>query len=203
MLLASAFKLRRLTGIQLAAHPALTLLSAPSYHSSSAQHHPASQHPVPRQPNRLSCHYETLGITPVATRKDVQQAFRSRALLLHPDVQRGTVDDPEAFIRISAAYEVLSDAEARRRYDLARQAPVVAAPGEGSASRQRAAGPMARSREQERCACMPDMCLVCMHARHVSGTCGHACKTRVRNMLCVCMHAGCVRERRVLARMRP
>lgn len=42
-----------------------------------------------------------------------------RAKELHPDTARGTTDDAEAFVRLSAAYEVLSDAAQRRAYDVA------------------------------------------------------------------------------------
>ena len=63
-------------------------------------------------------HYEILGITESATLDDVKGAYRKLALRLHPD----TSDDPkttEIFMRVSEAYQVLSDAERRANYDIA------------------------------------------------------------------------------------
>jgi curved DNA-binding protein CbpA len=39
-----------------------------------------------------------------------------QALLLHPDVAKGTVSDPDAFVRLVAAYELLLDPKARAQY---------------------------------------------------------------------------------------
>lgn len=60
--------------------------------------------------------YEVLGVDRGATDKDIKTAFRRLAKKLHPDVNK----DPGAqaqFERISEAYDVLSDAEKRARYD--------------------------------------------------------------------------------------
>jgi len=58
--------------------------------------------------------YEALGISRHALQEEVRQAYRRLALLHHPD--RG--GDPRHFRTVAEAYEVLGDAERRRRYDL-------------------------------------------------------------------------------------
>ncbi len=63
-------------------------------------------------------YYEVLGVRRKATEREIKQAFRRLAREFHPDV---TGDDPvatERFKEITEAYECLSDAQKRRRYDL-------------------------------------------------------------------------------------
>jgi DnaJ family protein A protein 2 len=62
--------------------------------------------------------YSRLGVKPKATQKEIKVAYRKLALDHHPD--HG--GDPETFRLISEAYEVLSDEERRRFYDLERLA---------------------------------------------------------------------------------
>jgi curved DNA-binding protein CbpA len=65
--------------------------------------------------------YEELGVRPDASADELRRAYRSRARQLHPDLHIGG-DDPEAaaegMTRLNSAWRVLSDPEARRRYDL-------------------------------------------------------------------------------------
>jgi DnaJ-class molecular chaperone len=61
--------------------------------------------------------YEVLGIAKSADEAEVKRAFRKLAKALHPD--RNT-DDPKAkdkFAEVNAAYQILGDAEKRRRFD--------------------------------------------------------------------------------------
>lgn len=60
--------------------------------------------------------YEILGVPRTATREEIQRAYRTLARENHPDVNK----DPgaeERFKDVSEAYDVLSDADLRRRYD--------------------------------------------------------------------------------------
>jgi len=60
-------------------------------------------------------YYVVLGITKDASEADVKRAFRELARKHHPDVN--PEDGGEAFREINEAYAVLSDREARARYD--------------------------------------------------------------------------------------
>jgi len=60
-------------------------------------------------------HYDALGVSGVgASTEDIKRAYKSLALTLHPDRPGG---DADAFVRVSRAWEVLRDADARRAYD--------------------------------------------------------------------------------------
>jgi DnaJ-class molecular chaperone len=61
--------------------------------------------------------YQVLGLEPDASPEEVRKAYRKLARQHHPDLHP---DDPEAedrFKRLSAAYEVLSNADKRKVYD--------------------------------------------------------------------------------------
>ncbi|KAG2424784.1 hypothetical protein HXX76_014208 [Chlamydomonas incerta] len=62
-------------------------------------------------------YYELLGLDPDCDEEDIKTAFRRRAKELHPDVNKED-GATESFVRLSRAYEVLSDPEARRTYDI-------------------------------------------------------------------------------------
>ena len=71
-----------------------------------------------------SDYYERLGVSASADKDEVRKAYRSVAQKTHPDRNQA---DPEAavrFRRIREAYEVLSDEDARARYDRQRRAQV-------------------------------------------------------------------------------
>jgi len=62
-------------------------------------------------------YYAILGVPPDADRKVIQQTFRQLARKYHPDVNPGNKEAEEKFKTINEAYEVLSDAEKRKKYD--------------------------------------------------------------------------------------
>ena len=61
-------------------------------------------------------YYQILGVPRNATEKDIKSAYRRLARQFHPDVNPGK-DATEKFKSINEAYEVLSDADTRKKYD--------------------------------------------------------------------------------------
>ena len=62
-------------------------------------------------------YYATLGVAKTASEKEIKQAFRKLARKHHPDVNPGDSGAEAKFKEINEAYEVLGDAEKRRKYD--------------------------------------------------------------------------------------
>jgi len=62
-------------------------------------------------------YYATLGVTKTATEKELKQAFRKLARKFHPDVNPGDKSAESRFKEINEAYEVLGDADKRKKYD--------------------------------------------------------------------------------------
>ena len=70
----------------------------------------------------MSDHYEVLGVSRDASDEQIKKAYRKLARELHPDVNPAA-EAQERFKLVTHAYEVLSDAEARRNYDMGGQDP--------------------------------------------------------------------------------
>lgn len=66
-------------------------------------------------------YYSVLGVPKGATDKEIARAYKKLAKQYHPDANPGNKDAEERFKEISAAYEVLGDAEARKEYDEVRR----------------------------------------------------------------------------------
>lgn len=70
-------------------------------------------------PQEASDLYKVLGVTKKATTKEIKQAYRRKALLTHPDKQKGVSPEEaaEAFRKVVEAFEILSDDASRKQYD--------------------------------------------------------------------------------------
>ena len=62
-------------------------------------------------------YYKTLGVAREATEKEIRSAYRKLARKYHPDVNPNNKESEAKFKDINEAYEVLSDAEKRKKYD--------------------------------------------------------------------------------------
>jgi curved DNA-binding protein len=65
-------------------------------------------------------YYEILGVSPSASKKDIQQTYRQLARKYHPDVNPGNKETEEKFKAINEAYQVLSNEEQRKKFDALR-----------------------------------------------------------------------------------
>ena len=61
--------------------------------------------------------YEVLGVKRDASADDIRKAYRKLAKELHPDLNPGKPEAEARFKTVTAAYDILSDAEKRARYD--------------------------------------------------------------------------------------
>jgi molecular chaperone DnaJ len=80
-------------------------------------------------------YYKALGVSDAASQKDITKAYRKLARQHHPDTNQGDAKAEEKFKEISAAYDVLGDAEKRKEYDEVRRLGPMASgfgPGPGA-----------------------------------------------------------------------
>ncbi|WP_340199171.1 molecular chaperone DnaJ [Ascidiimonas sp. W6] len=62
-------------------------------------------------------YYEVLGISKGASAAEIKKAYRKKAIEFHPDKNPGNKEAEESFKKAAEAYEVLSDADKKARYD--------------------------------------------------------------------------------------
>lgn len=62
-------------------------------------------------------YYKILGVDKKASQDDIKKAYRKLAVKYHPDKNQGNKEAEEKFKQIGEAYEVLGDAEKRKKYD--------------------------------------------------------------------------------------
>lgn len=58
--------------------------------------------------------YEILGVPTGASQKDIKKAYRTLSVILHPDKETG---DEKAFMKLTKAYQALTDDEARKNWE--------------------------------------------------------------------------------------
>ncbi|MEQ9122713.1 MAG: DnaJ domain-containing protein, partial [Alphaproteobacteria bacterium] len=61
--------------------------------------------------------YQVLGVKKTADQAEIKAAYRKLAKQSHPDLHPGDKDVERRFKEATAAYDILSDAQKRRRYD--------------------------------------------------------------------------------------
>jgi curved DNA-binding protein len=68
-------------------------------------------------PVEFKDYYKTLGVERTASHDEIRKSFRKLARQYHPDVAKDKKRSEEKFKEINEAYEVLGDAEKRKKYD--------------------------------------------------------------------------------------
>src|SRR6478736_4391976 len=61
--------------------------------------------------------YEILSVSKTATPEEIKKAYRKVAIQFHPDKNPGNKEAEEKFKEAAEAYEILSDADKRSKYD--------------------------------------------------------------------------------------
>ena len=76
-------------------------------------------------------YYEVLGVQKNASAEEIKKAYRKKAIEFHPDKNPGNKEAEDKFKEAAEAYDVLSDAQKRQRYDQFGHAGMGGAAGSG------------------------------------------------------------------------
>src|SRR5665213_130898 len=68
-------------------------------------------------PVEFKDYYKVLGVERAASSDEIRKAFRKLARLYHPDVAKDKKGAEDKFKEVNEAYEVLGDADKRKKYD--------------------------------------------------------------------------------------
>jgi DnaJ family protein A protein 2 len=68
-------------------------------------------------------YYNTLGVSENASNDEIKKAYRALSLKYHPDKTNGDAEKVKIFQKANEAYEILSDNDKRREYDMMKQNP--------------------------------------------------------------------------------
>ena len=74
-------------------------------------------------------YYNVLGVSKNASGDEIKKAFRNLARKFHPDINPGNKKSEEKFKEIQQAYEILSDPEKKKSYDMFGEAGFQGRPG--------------------------------------------------------------------------
>ena len=66
----------------------------------------------------MASYYDILGVPKTATDADIRKAYRRLARQHHPDVNPNNAEAEAKFKEVNEAYQVLSDGESRKKYDV-------------------------------------------------------------------------------------
>lgn len=67
--------------------------------------------------------YEILGLNEKCNDDEIKKAYRKLSFMHHPDKNNNSAESTEKFQKITQAYEILSDPDKRREYDLTKNNP--------------------------------------------------------------------------------
>src|SRR5215831_1002225 len=86
--------------------------------ASAAEVNRRDERGIARDSMEYKDYYKILGVAKTATPDEIKKAFRKLARKYHPDVNPGDKVAEAKFKEVNEAYEVLSDPDKRRKYDL-------------------------------------------------------------------------------------